>query len=45
MYRTLYYVMLEGSEALVAICDNRATAEWIVEHYPAPCIMRYIIGK
>ena len=45
MLRTLYYVMIEGTEALVAICDDLKTAEWIRDNFPKKCIMRVTIGR
>ena len=45
MFKTLYYVMLEGTEKTVAICDDRLIAEWIRDHYPAKCIMRTTITR
>lgn len=45
MFRTMYYVMIEGTEALVAMCDDLKTAEWIRDNFPKKCIMRVAITR
>ena len=43
--KTLYYVMIADTEKTVAICDDRAIAIWILNNYPAECIMRTTITR
>ena len=45
MFRVLYYVLLEDTEATVAICDNRSIAEWICDNFPQKCVVRTTITR
>jgi len=38
--RTMYFVLEEGSERTVAICDSESYANWIAQNIPVNCIVR-----
>ena len=38
--RKMYFVLTQGQEDTIAICDSPEKANWIAANYPADCIVR-----
>ena len=38
-----WFVLDKETERTIAICNNKADADWIAENYPTECIVRVAI--
>ena len=43
MFTTSYWVLREGDEKTIAICEDEKTANWIAENYWEKCVVRILI--
>ena len=43
MFTTSYWVLREGDEKTIAICEDEKTANWIADNYWEKCVVRILI--
>jgi len=45
MFTTSYWVLREGDEKTIAICEDKKTADWIAANYWEKCVVRILIKR